>query len=78
MGAITERWIDLEVGDLREFDAGTIDALASLHLLAGRHGRRVRLLNASEDLLELVHLCGLDAILSVSTGSRLKAGRESE
>ena len=46
-----------------EPDAVTVDALARLQLAAQRHGRRVRLQNASEQLLELVEFMALDNVL---------------
>jgi photosystem II stability/assembly factor-like uncharacterized protein/ABC-type transporter Mla MlaB component len=47
-----------------EPDAVTVDALARLQLGASRHGCKVRLVNASEELLDLVAFMGLDAVLS--------------
>jgi ABC-type transporter Mla MlaB component len=44
-------------------DAVTVDALARLQLAAGRHGCRVRLRNASDELLELVAFMGLTDVL---------------
>lgn len=44
-------------------DAVTVDALARLQLAARRHGRRVRLRNASEDLLGLVAFMGLENVV---------------
>ncbi len=44
-------------------DLVTVDALARLQLAAGRHGTRVRLRNASAELLELVALAGLADVL---------------
>jgi len=44
-------------------DAGTIDALARLQLAVGRRGCRVRLLNASPELRELVAFMGLGDVL---------------
>jgi ABC-type transporter Mla MlaB component len=46
-----------------ETDAVTVDALARLQLAAHRHGRQVRLLNASEPLIELVSFMGLADVL---------------
>lgn len=43
--------------------ATTVDALARLQLAAGRHGCRVRLRNASRELLDLVELMGLGDVL---------------
>lgn len=46
-----------------EPDAVTVDALARLQLAARRHGCRVRLRNASPELLELVAFMGLADVL---------------
>ena len=46
-----------------EPDAVTVDALARLQLAAHRLGRRVRLQNASPELLELVEFMALDNVL---------------
>jgi ABC-type transporter Mla MlaB component len=46
-----------------EPDAVTVDALARLQLAARRHGCRVRLCNASGELLELVAFMGLEDVL---------------
>ncbi|MGH3142242.1 MAG: STAS domain-containing protein [Gaiellales bacterium] len=44
-------------------DAVTVDALARLQLAAHRNGRKVRLQNASPQLLELVEFMALDDVL---------------
>jgi ABC-type transporter Mla MlaB component len=44
-------------------DAVTVDALARLQLAARRHGCRVRLCNATDELLELVAFMGLEDVL---------------
>jgi ABC-type transporter Mla MlaB component len=44
-------------------DAVTVDALARLQLAARRNGRKVRLQNASQELLELVEFMALDDVL---------------
>jgi ABC-type transporter Mla MlaB component len=46
-----------------EPDAVTVEALARLQLGARRHGCRVRLRHASEDLLALVDFMGLSDVL---------------
>jgi ABC-type transporter Mla MlaB component len=46
-----------------ESDAVTADALARLQLAARRHGCRVRLRNASAELLELLCFMGLSEVL---------------
>ena len=47
-----------------EPDAVAVDALARLQLAAKRTGCRVRLQNASNELLELVSFMGLDGVLA--------------
>jgi ABC-type transporter Mla MlaB component len=44
-------------------DAVTVDALCRLQLAAKRRGCKVRLRNASGDLLDLVAFMGLDGVL---------------
>jgi ABC-type transporter Mla MlaB component len=44
-------------------DAVTVDALARLQLAAHRNGRKVRLQNASPELLELVEFMALSDVL---------------
>ena len=44
-------------------DATSVDALARLQLAASRNGCRVRLRNASRDLLDVVALMGLADVL---------------
>ncbi len=44
-------------------DGETVDALARLQLAARRHGCRVRLQHASEELLELLAFTGLSDVL---------------
>ena len=46
-----------------EVDAVTIEELARLQLAARRHGCRIRLCNASSELLELVAFMGLTNVL---------------
>jgi hypothetical protein len=47
-----------------EADAVTVDALARLQLAARRHGCRVRLRNASAELVALVAFMGLGDVLA--------------
>jgi ABC-type transporter Mla MlaB component len=47
-----------------EPDAVTVDALARLQLAARRHGCRVRLRYASDELVELVDFMGLTDVLA--------------
>ena len=49
-------------------DAGTVNRLARLQLMARRNGSRLRLTNGDERLLELVRFCGLAAVLGVEPG----------
>lgn len=51
-----------DVGGI-EPDAVTVEALARLQLAARRYGCRVRLVHASEELLELVGFMGLRDVL---------------
>ena len=46
-----------------EPDAVTVDALARLQVAAHRHGCRIRLVDASDELLELVAFMGLRDVL---------------
>ena len=48
-----------DVGGVRRPDAVTIDALARLGLTARRHGTRLQLRGACDDLLELLAFVGL-------------------
>jgi ABC-type transporter Mla MlaB component len=52
-----------EVGSVQP-DAVTVDALARLQLAAVRAGRRIRLRNASTELLDLVAFMGLEDVLA--------------
>jgi ABC-type transporter Mla MlaB component len=54
--------VTCDVGGV-DADAVTVDALARLQLAAHRHGRQVRLLNASAGLIELVSFMGLSDVL---------------
>ena len=47
----------------RSLERNRADALARLQLAATRRGCRIRLLNASDDLEELVHFMGLENVL---------------
>ena len=46
-------------------DAGSVDALARLELLAKRQGTELRLRKVSPELQELLGLCGLGDVLRV-------------
>lgn len=52
-----------DVAGLSEPDLGTVDALARLQLAAHRLGPPFRLRHVSEELVELLTLCGLDDVL---------------
>ena len=51
-------------------DAVTVDALARLQLAACRRGCTVRLVHASDELLDLVRLMGLTNVLGATTRFR--------
>ncbi len=53
----------LDVGKLVRPDAVTVDALARLQLAVGRAGLRLVLVQADEDLRELVAFMGLAGVL---------------
>ena len=57
--------VDVAICDVSRIgvDAVTIDVLARLQLAAHRHGCRIRLCNASSELLELVDFMGLTNVL---------------
>jgi hypothetical protein len=63
--------VTCDAGGLRA-DIHTVDALARLQLAARRSGARVDLQNASDELLELLDLCGLCEVLR---GAELGVGR---
>jgi ABC-type transporter Mla MlaB component len=62
--------IDWDLSALVQVDAGTVDALARLQLTARRSGARVRLRNASRELVELVDFMGLSEVLRVEAGGQ--------
>jgi anti-anti-sigma regulatory factor len=51
-------------------DAITVDVLAHLQLDARRHGHELVLRGASDQLLELLDLCGLRDVLHVEPGGQ--------
>jgi anti-anti-sigma regulatory factor len=59
-------------------DTVVVDALARLQLVARRLGSRLRLLNASQELWELLALMGLDGVLSCGPASVPEARRQPE
>jgi hypothetical protein len=56
-------------------DVLTVDALARLQLSARRHGRRLRVRAASDDLQDLIDLVGLRKALGVSVASEERVDR---
>lgn len=63
---LTQSGAGVVLCDVRDVDpdAVTVDALARLELGARRHGCRVRLSNASDELRDLVSFMGLAAVFS--------------
>jgi ABC-type transporter Mla MlaB component len=59
-------------------DAGTVDALARLQLLALRFGCHIRLDHACGRLQELLVLMGLGDVLPCSAGLPIQPGRQAE
>jgi ABC-type transporter Mla MlaB component len=68
---LTESGAGVALCDVRGVapDAVTVDALARLQLTASRCGCRVRLRNASDELLELVAFMGLKDVLPDRIGA---------
>jgi hypothetical protein len=64
MAASAPTTIDLDASSFAP-DVLTVDALARLQLSARRHGRRLRLRDASAELQDLIELVGLTAALGV-------------
>jgi ABC-type transporter Mla MlaB component len=67
-----------DVGAVVSPDAVTVDALARLQLVARRVGRRVLLLHAGRDLLDLIHLMGLANVVPLCGDLSLEPSREAE
>ena len=55
--------VDVHVASLASCDLGTVDRLARCALAARRQGRRIRLVGASPELVELVALSGLTRVI---------------
>ena len=72
MAVYAPRPIVCDLSALGDADVQVIDLLGRLELAARRHGRTLRLRNASPALLALIAFAGLDSVL------RLEAGREAE
>jgi anti-anti-sigma regulatory factor len=52
-----------DVGFLDDPDAAAVDAICRIKLVASRLGWRLRLQNASPELIELLDLCGLGGVV---------------
>ena len=65
-----------DVGALSHPDAGTIEALARLQLMARRLGCRMRLRDPSPELAELLDLFGLADVLRVEPGRQPEEGEQ--
>ena len=52
-----------DVGSLDHPDAAAVDAICRIKLVASRLGWRLRLQNASPELIELLDLCGLGGVV---------------
>ena len=65
-GLLSEKRPEVALCDVAGVDPDcvTVDALARLQLAARRHGCRVRLRNASTELLDLVAFMGLSDVLA--------------
>lgn len=70
--------VTLDLRTIADPDAVTIDALARLHLVARRSGRRIRFRHACREIHELVDVMGLTGVLRLDPGSRAEPGREAE
>ncbi|MFL5951737.1 MAG: STAS domain-containing protein [Gaiellaceae bacterium] len=55
--------MDCDVGHVPCADIATVGALARASLNAHRRGERLRVVNASPELEQLIELAGLDAVL---------------
>ena len=62
-GAPHDGAVDLDVSWLVPADLNAVDALARLHVVAVRRGRRVRLHRVDGGLAELLELVGLGDVL---------------
>jgi ABC-type transporter Mla MlaB component len=59
--------VDVHVASLTSCDLRTVDRLARCALEAHRNGRRIRLVGAPPELVELVALSGLTRVLPAAT-----------
>ena len=76
MAASVPRPLVCDVSTLGSADAETIDLLARLQLAARRHGRTLRLLDASPALVDLIAFAGLDAVLCVEPRREAEEGED--
>ena len=76
MAASVPRPLVCDLSTLGSADAETIDLLARLQLAARRHGRTLRLLDASPALVDLIAFVGLDAVLCVEPRREAEEGEE--
>ena len=67
-----------DVGALIDPDAAMVDALARLQLTALRLGRRVELIDAGEELRDLLAWMGLDDVIPLCAKLSLEPERQSE
>ena len=65
-----------DLGALTRSDAVAVDLLTRLQLLSKRLGRRLRLIDAPSDLLELIALMGLEDVLVVEPGGQAEQRKE--
>jgi ABC-type transporter Mla MlaB component len=56
-------WLRCDVGDVRDPDLSTVDALATVALECQRHGERLLLVHASPALRALIAFAGLEQVL---------------
>ena len=70
--------VECDASQLAAPDVATVDALARLQLGVRRRGARVRLLDASPELRQLIALMGLSEVMPCVAGSGLEAGRQTE
>lgn len=70
----------IDVSGLDEPDAGTIDVLAHMQLVARRHGATLRFRHPCPDLVGLIRLAGLSDVLPLESAveSILEADGQAE
>ena len=68
--------VDCDVGHLACADFATVNVLARASLNAGRRGDRLRIVNASPKLQELIVLAGLDDVLLGRRGRQAEEWEE--